>query len=406
MTAPDQRPGFETDGVPPPRTSQDRPAVPRQGTRLSVGGPVPLAWREGTLTRAKELESLADWLGHEPEAVSRAKDLLSAIEAHLEAARQAAEHRRRRFRRRVDGALLERAISNLDAAQADLLQVAPETYVLGQMPSLLNEVQRHLTQSDARRQEFERIALQLGIHSPDRPLQPGTPVLGPDGKLALITAERNKIVSIVRGANSAALREQLRVRSFRTVLVITAGVMGLLALTLGLVGWISPSTVPLCFQPAQGDRTVVICPTGTSASSVTTTPAVNAGQQDVDALVKSTVRRADIAVVELIGLIAASIASAAALRRIRGSSEPHGLPVALALLKLPTGAVTAVLGLLLMRGDFLPGLSALDTSGQILAWAIVFGYAQQLFTRFVDQQADSVLNEVRGTRTSPMPAGS
>ena len=69
--------------------------------------------------------------------------------------------------------------------------------------------------------------------------------------------------------------------------------------------------------------------------------------------------------------------------------------MALATLKLPMGAVTAFLGLLLMRGQFVPGLSALDTSAQILAWALVFGYAQQLFTRFVDQQAHSVLDNVR-----------
>ena len=31
-----------------------------------------------------------------------------------------------------------------------------------------------------------------------------------------------------------------------------------------------------------------------------------------------------------------------------------------------------------------------------LAWAIIFGYAQQLFTRLVDQQAHSVLDDVRG----------
>jgi hypothetical protein len=49
-----------------------------------------------------------------------------------------------------------------------------------------------------------------------------------------------------------------------------------------------------------------------------------------------------------------------------------------------------------MRGQFVPGLSALDTSAQILAWALVFGYAQQLFTRLVDQQAHSVLDSVRG----------
>jgi hypothetical protein len=45
-----------------------------------------------------------------------------------------------------------------------------------------------------------------------------------------------------------------------------------------------------------------------------------------------------------------------------------------------------------MRGQFVPGLSALDTSAQILAWTLVFGYAQQLLTRVVDQQAHTVLD--------------
>lgn len=51
---------------------------------------------------------------------------------------------------------------------------------------------------------------------------------------------------------------------------------------------------------------------------------------------------------------------------------------------------------MLMRGQFVPGLSALDTSAQILAWALVFGYAQQLFTRLVDRQGQTVLDSVRG----------
>jgi hypothetical protein len=33
---------------------------------------------------------------------------------------------------------------------------------------------------------------------------------------------------------------------------------------------------------------------------------------------------------------------------------------------------------------------------QILAWALVFGYAQQLFTRLIDQQGQTVLESVRG----------
>jgi hypothetical protein len=118
--------------------------------------------------------------------------------------------------------------------------------------------------------------------------------------------------------------------------------------------------------------------------------------EDIDDAIAMTVNSWDILLIELIGLVAAAVASAFALRGIRGTSTPYSLPVALAGLKLATGALTAFLGLMLMRGRFVPGLSALDSSAQILSWAIVFGYAQQLFTRFVDQQAQHVLENVGG----------
>jgi hypothetical protein len=57
-----------------------------------------------------------------------------------------------------------------------------------------------------------------------------------------------------------------------------------------------------------------------------------------------------------------------------------------------------------MRGQFVPGLTALDTSAQILAWALVFGYAQELFTRLVDQQGQTVLDSVRGADKAPSDA--
>jgi hypothetical protein len=124
-----------------------------------------------------------------------------------------------------------------------------------------------------------------------------------------------------------------------------------------------------------------------------------------DDAIKQAARRGDLFLVEVIGLTAAAVAAAVAIRGIRGSSEAVHLPVLLAVLKLPMGAITAFLGLLLMRGQFVPGLSALDTSAQILAWALVFGYAQQLFTRFVDRQGQTVLDSVRGAdrRNEPIP---
>lgn len=361
------------------------------GVTPSVGEPVSSPWREFVLTRAAELEALSNWAVRNHQAESF-QDLAGAIEQHLAAAREAASSKNR-IRAWGRSSLVQRAMGNLDAAEAQLLNVAPPVYILGQLPSLRNHVQRHLAGKDPRRQEFERIVRALGVNDAERSGAHRTA----EELDKEIEKERGKIVTAVRGASSAALREQLRVASFRNVLVASALVMTFLAVGVAVMGFVAPTTVPLCFEPEKAAQTTVVCPTGRSAFGPAGQQEGPAAMRDVDDLVADTVNRMDLLVVELMGLIAAAMAAAAAIRGIRGSSEPYGLPVALALLKLPTGAITAFLGLLLMRGQFLPGLSALDTSAQILAWAIVFGYAQQLFTRLVDQQAHTVLDNVRAT---------
>jgi len=369
-----------------------------------VGGPVWVAWREGTLTRAEELEALCAWLGtrngHNNDGV-----LAAAIERHLAAARDAAHVKklnpRRRFRVFRNGPLIERATSNLDAAEAHLLSIAPVEYVLGQMPCLLRHVQCHLRPTDPRRQEFERIAGRIAIKDPDHPLLHSTKPVSVGEKLTVVEEERGKIVAITRGASSAALREHVRLRSFRNVVVVTSIFMAILAIGVAITGFFHPTMMPLCFAPEESGKATVVCPTAQSDPFIPVggQPQPNVSIRDIDAVVAETAKPPDLIVVELVGLTAAAIATAAAIRRIRGSSERYGLPVSLAALKLPTGAVTACLGLLLMRGQFIPGLSALDTSAQILAWALVFGYAQQLFTRLVDQQGQTVLDNVRGADT-------
>jgi len=309
-----------------------------------------------------------------------------------------------------DAPLLERAKSNLDAAEAHLLNFAPPEYVLGQMPSLLRHVQGHLVPSDPRRQEFERTCRSLGLNDPDHAQVTDSDEADRERKLKIVTDERGSIVTAVRGASSASLREKLRVRNFRNVLAITAGLMTALAAALAVVGFVRPTMIPLCFAPEESGQAVVVCPTTQSApfsTSSTDAGVVQADQEaeDIDDSLEEAAKPQDILVVEVVGLTAAAVAAAAAIRGIRGSSERLGVPIALVLLKLPTGAITAFLGLLLMRGQFVPGLSALDTSAQILAWALVFGYAQQLFTRLVDRQGQTVLDSVNGAdRPQPAPS--
>jgi hypothetical protein len=330
-------------------------------------------------------------------------------------------------------------MSNLDAAEALLLNFASPSYLLGQMPCLLNDVQRHLVPTDPRRQELERIAQRLRVKDPNHPLliQAERPPLqeleserivqefkakdpnhllliqAEEQRLAekieksrqerIVKEERGKIVTALRGARSAALREQLRVRSFSMVLAATIGVMIVLAIGVAVMGFRYPTAVPLCFAPEEaGQPTEVVCPTAHSAPI----PTGPVSGQALDHAIQQAVRKPDLLLVEVLGLTAAAVAGAVAIRGIRGSSEALNLPVLLAVLKLPMGAITAFLGLLLMRGQFVPGLSALDTSAQILAWALVFGYAQQLFTRFIDRQGQTVLDSVRGADKVNEPGAS
>ncbi|MGH3786084.1 MAG: hypothetical protein ACRDRG_05910 [Pseudonocardiaceae bacterium] len=254
------------------------------------------------------------------------------------------------------------------------------------MPDLLNHIRRHLTVDDPRRQEFERIAQRVAGLNENHTLPQ---------KLheEEIEEQRGKIISAVRGAGTEVLRRQQGVAGFRNVLAATFMAMTLLAGGVAVLGLVAPTAIPLCFQTEQGGQAVVVCPTAQSPLGSTGQPSGAAGPH-VDDVVARTVGRTDLLVIELVGFIAAALAAAATIRSIRGSSDAYGLPVALALLKLPTGAITAFLGILLMSGEFFPGLT-LDTSAQIFAWAIVFGYAQQLFTRLVDQRAHAVLDTVR-----------
>jgi hypothetical protein len=227
----------------------------------------------------------------------------------------------------------------------------------------------------------------------------------PDPGVHLLSqVEREAIVSALRAATLEERREVARVRSFRNILLSATFVLMLCAGGLLVVGLVNPRALPLCFTPD-----AVVCPTHTSASApgggngaqstavpgTAATPAGAQASQQLDETMRRTVSAWDIAAVELVGLLAAAISAAVSLRRLGGTSTPYSLPTALAVLRLPTGAITAVLGILLIRGEFIPGLSALDSSGQIIAWAVIFGYAQDFLTRLIDSKAKGVLAAVR-----------
>ncbi|WP_445150785.1 hypothetical protein [Baekduia sp. Peel2402] len=403
-------------------------------------GPTRTPWRESVLSRLSELRFLIAWFSDEATNPRRKipADARDAINAHLTAAEDAAlpplRWSRRdgkwRLRRGRRAPAFERASSHLDAAEISLLRVAPDSYVIGQLPSLLAQARTHLPPSDPRLQRLARLAERYrgaGSVLPDAQaatVEQTTAATG-GGRIqralraaatgtsapavtcseeALCDADREAILACYRAAIGENRKQLNRVRNFSLILYLTAVVLTVLASAVALAGIVDQRVIPLCFLP---NDTTLVCPVHSQDDAkflnAPTEQPPRLDQAEIDRALDDTTTRWDLGLVELLGLIAAAVASAAALRRLGGTSTPYQLPLAAAVLKLPTGALTAVLGLLLMRGGFVPGLSDLDSSAQILAWAVVFGYAQELFTRMIDTKAQSVLNDVGSPTQTKAP---
>jgi hypothetical protein len=391
-------------------------------------------WREQALAEIAAREFLVARLQERaPEDRPFPQEAVHRIQGYLDAAKDAARGtgltRRERIASALRGASVERTWGQINAAEEAILQVAPDDYVKGQLPRLLARVQRSLAADDPRRLRLESIVRRHEVaHMSEADGRVVARLLSwgfAEGNLD--DAERKGLVEVVNGdtpcdavldtdregalaalhaANCAARRAQTRVRSFRNLLYICAVALTVAAVAFAVLGAVRPDLAPLCFQPSG----LVVCPTDVNtvdpSSGATGQPATGETAADAakqDEVARNTADPIDVLFVEVTGLIAAALAAAAALRDMRGTSTPYGVPLALAVLKLPTGALTATLGLLLMRGQFIPGLTALDSPAQIIAWAIVLGYAQQLFTRFVDQRAHTVLESAGGQERAESP---
>lgn len=244
------------------------------------------------------------------------------------------------------GTLIEAAYQNVHAAEAEIVRLYDDAEVAAELPDAVARVEASLHRDDPRRRAAH------DLHK----------LSAADRRIALL-----KTVEI---GTAAGDRQHTRVRSFRNVVLVTAALLLIVVVAVVVLAWSSPRTLPLCFTLPDDGR---VCPAGGQVP----------GERDA-------------AVVALMGALGGVLAAAVNIRNLRGTSTPYDVPVALSLLKVPAGALTAMAALFAIRGQFVPGLSALDTQDQILAYALVFGYAQQLLTRLIDRQAGEVLDSVAG----------
>ena len=375
------------------------------------------AWQQQILAKANFIEYERDRLL--PRGLRNDDPIYAATDVPLKAARQAAGvqgngepiQRGSRIGRPVNwlvngwtGGPTKGAFVHLHLAQVGLVDLYTEDEIKAHSPGVLARMQHCLAPTDRRRHEAEALfgtgasGASTGTTSPQQntaveraPIE--TRRTGSDVQLLIRRAvssdgdgngaatelcrRRAAFREAMKISYEAADEQHARVRSLRNTLIIAA------ALLTALVAWCA-SLVSAFLMRSR------------CASS----------RLRVRLQMGVVPQPGDIPIVALMGILGGAMSATFAIQRLRTTPAPisKDLKVSLAFLKLPAGALTAIGGLILIHGQFIPGLTDLDSQGQILAYAIVLGVAQQLVTRFIDQKAEDVLAAVPSKGRRPVNA--
>jgi hypothetical protein len=376
------------------------------------------AWQQQVIAKANFVEYERDRLL--PPRLKNDDPVYAATDVPLKAARHAAGVQRNgeplKSRSRIGrpanwlangwtGGPIKGAFVHLHLAMVGLVDLYTEDEIKAHSPGVLARMQHCLAPTDRRRQEAEalfgtgaggastgttvrkqstavdRALVEIRKADPDLQLLMirGGVSSGGDsnGAAAELCRRRAAFREAMKISYEAADEQHARVRSLRNTLIIAAAMLTALVGVMCIVGLRFPDAIPLCFEPSA-------CPS-------TDGPDPQPG---------------DVPIVALMGILGGAMSATFAIQMLRTTPTPTSkdLKVSLAFLKLPAGALTAIGGLILIHGQFIPGLTDLDSQGQILAYAIVLGVAQQLVTRFIDQKAEDVLAAVPSKGRRPMSA--
>ncbi len=332
--------------------------------------PLKRVWVQNVDVNARVLEARLKAARARRERESRAvhEELYVSVGELLKAARKAATRKDPvpgRVANWWRGTLIEAAYQNLHAAEALIVELYDRDEIEAEVPEALARVEASLARDDPRRRAVVDLA------NGDTPTS-----------LDQARAELRKAIEV---GHAAADHEHSRLRNFRNAVLIAVALTTVLVAGFTWYVWVNPTAVPFCFTPApEPTRTaMLVCPTAEYTA-------------DVEGALPTS---SDVIVVAMLGLLGGALAAAVSIKNLSGTSTPYDVPFALAALKLPLGTLTAIGGLLALRGEFIPGLSELDSQGQILAYALVLGYAQQLLTGLIDKQADHLLSASPGKDT-------
>lgn len=304
-------------------------------------------WQDLVLVRVVVAELDLKRVAHDEKLEESA---VGCIQQLLTSARQAALSGNRLGNRAIG-----RAFANLHTAEVMIAKHAPADELTERLVAAMARLRSVMSPAEPRRRDLEA-RLRSGKAS--------------------VSVRRSVLVAALDWSYAAADAKYARLRSFRNIVFAVAGALAVVAVLIGLVDVWRPGALSICFEGSEGTQ---VCPTGNTPNS------------------------GDVFLIELLGALGGTLAAVLAITQLKGTQTPYSVPLSLAVLKLPLGAVSALAGLLLVHGAFVPGLSDLDSSGQIIAYAVFLGVAQQLVTAFIDKRGQELLEEVP-SRQGPQAA--
>jgi hypothetical protein len=405
MTTTEKRPSSE-DGNPAASDSQDGKLAPAHSEDTPLGpGHRGRAWSADAAAAIHLLREKANYLGKrehaaicaaqqtdgkarrrwplhgdtDAAATTRAAEIdavLSSVKTILDAAYDAAVGKNPQYKRVFSwwsGACAEAAFRHIHNAEAVLVRL----YSVEEVRAGVLEAARRAREALALDDPTRRAALALANAQ-----------LNHAGSTR-IACSRELLSEIIQVGHDAADKQRAKLRTFRNVVLFGAIVAFALLGGLVLLGALWPDAVPVCFVPDPPPRPMrmweaafVVCPTRDGPGRPTGTRLGGPSGGDV-------------AVVAMMGVLGGALSAAVFIRGLYlNNSTPYNVAIPLALSKLPAGGMTSVLGMILLAGDFVPGFTAVDKQGQVLAYAILFGFAQQLFTQLLDRRAERLLANV------------
>ncbi|TCO50286.1 hypothetical protein EV646_102360 [Kribbella antiqua] len=205
-------------------------------------------------------------------------------------------------------------------------------------------------------------------------------------------ADRQAFRAAARAVNDAQLSVPSSARSYRNALTVAILVLAVAALVFPLFAAKADSKLLDLHPAVSGGSSSTPTPGAGSSATPNQTGSGTTSTSSAASTAGAATGYGEIASIELWGVLGGLVGAVAGLRNLRGSSQPVGLQLAQIALKIPAGALTAVVGVVLLQAALTPTTQAV-AGGKLAALAIIFGAAQEALTTFVDRTAGNLLDK-------------